>query len=760
MATQRNDCNPSDNFAKAMNDVRVGGLSIRRAAKKWGLKRTTLQDRLSGLVENGRRRGPPPFLTNHEESQFVDWLIELANRGFGVSKDSLLGAVKTFIDKDGRVTPFKDNKPGNKWFRSFVKRNLQVKLRKARPLEKKRAKISKEDVDAWFHRFEAFLVEKNLANKPSQIWNCDETGFDMQGRPGNIIGPSDRKQAPYRILPGSREHVTVLPCFNACGQWMPPYFLFPGKRIPATYNPLEGGIEGSVFSMTDSGYMDTQTFYMWFANHFVPNLPPARPVVLLIDGHDSHLNLELFQLAEKNGIYLYSLLQNATHLVQPADVGLFGPMKKSWYKEVRNFAQRNPNTDITKKNFCAVFKASWEEVMSPSILVNAFRKSGIYPLDRKQISNEQLVCTMPSSSESAPPPVSTCYSRSSRGAVQAFEALEAALTTPSKRKYRRRITENYNLEGSPTFSAWQKLYCSIQEPSASGEVQNNGEPTATAASSTNVTPTTPLPPSTSTAANPARSACPITVASSASVVSSTSVTHSASVTPSTGVAPSVPPVSTSVTPPSTSAVGVQHIVGAESSLCQIHSSATVLREILTYPTLEVNGPAKRKNAKRRIPNFVSGPESMKILLDEKLKKARQLAEKQKKLQEREKKKEERHKKLEEEKLRKEQRKKEIADRKKKDQEKPVNKRKRKSTKSQSRGNRGKTWRESVANLNDGQDDVCNICLQEYLPTDDENNPWVLCDGCQSWMHIDCVPFGVDIATINRNESFFCHACSL
>ena len=151
---------------------------------------------------------------------------------------------------------------------------------------------------------------------------------------------------------------------------------------------------------------------------------------------------------------------------------------------------------------------------------------------------------------------------------------------------------------------------------------------------------------------------------------------------------------------------------------------------------------------------------MKILLDEKLKKARQLAEKQKKLQEREKKKEERHKKLEEEKLRKEQRKKEIADRKKKDQEKPVNKRKRKSTKSQSRGNRGKTWRESVANLIDGQDDVCNICLQEYLPTDDENNPWVLCDGCQSWMHIDCVPFGVDIATINRNESFFCHACSL
>lgn len=98
-----------------------------------------------------------------------------------MSKDSLFQAFKKFLDKDGRPTPFKDNKPGNKWFHGFIKRNPQVKVRKARPFEKKRAKISKDDVDAWFDDFEDFLAAKNLANEPSQIWNCDETGFDMQG---------------------------------------------------------------------------------------------------------------------------------------------------------------------------------------------------------------------------------------------------------------------------------------------------------------------------------------------------------------------------------------------------------------------------------------------------------------------------------------------------------------------------------------------------------------------------------------------------
>ena len=82
---------------------------------------------------------------------------------------SLLNTVKTFLDKDGRKTPFQDNKPGNKWFRSLVKRNPRVKL----------------------------------ADKPSQIWKSDQTGFDMQALAGNVVGPTERKEVPFCVLPGS-----------------------------------------------------------------------------------------------------------------------------------------------------------------------------------------------------------------------------------------------------------------------------------------------------------------------------------------------------------------------------------------------------------------------------------------------------------------------------------------------------------------------------------------------------------------------------
>ena len=76
--------------------------------------------------------------------------------------------------------------------------------------------------------------------------------------------------------------------------------------------------------------------------------------------------------------------------MQPADLGLFGSMKRSWYKSVREYTQQNPNTDITKKNFCSVLKSTWEDVMRPSILTDAFRKSGIYLLDKGEVSKGLL----------------------------------------------------------------------------------------------------------------------------------------------------------------------------------------------------------------------------------------------------------------------------------------------------------------------------------------------------------------------------------
>ena len=185
-----------------------------------------------------------------------------------------------------------------------------------------------------------------------------------------------------------------------------------------------------------------------------------------------------------------------------------------------------------------------------------------------------------------------------------------------------------------------------------------------------------------------------------------------------------------------------------SSFSQTTPSSSVLDDILVYPSAPEN--TKKSVNKVQIPNFMTSETSMKILLDQKLKKAREMAEKQKRLKEREEKREAKKKETE--------RKKKEIERKKKEREQK--KREREQTRREKEQNTKKKRRNIEVNSDDEvyNENICKVYLVGYEPTDDELLPWVMCDKCNMWMHIDCVPCGVDMTPIENDEQFFCHSC--
>ena len=137
------------------------------------------------------------------------------------------------------------------------------------------------------------------------------------------------------------------------------------------------------------------------------------------------------------------------------------------------------------------------------------------------------------------------------------------------------------------------------------------------------------------------------------------------------------------------------------------------------------------------------------MLDEKLKKARDVAAKQKKLREKEEKREAKKREQEEKKRK--------IEEKKREKENKAPAKKRKVTKAKQDG---RQWREELsATLRRENENICKLCLVNYDPSDDENMPWVQCDDCKGWMHICCVPISVDTTAIENNEPFFCHECA-
>ena len=63
--------------------------------------------------------------------------------------------------------------------------------------------------------------------------------------------------------------------------------------------------------------------------------------MLFLDGHGSHISFDLIELARSNNVDLFRLPAHTSHIMQPMDLGVFGPFKASWSREVEDFMKKS-----------------------------------------------------------------------------------------------------------------------------------------------------------------------------------------------------------------------------------------------------------------------------------------------------------------------------------------------------------------------------------------------------------------------------------
>lgn len=90
-----------------------------------------------------------------------------------------------------------------------------------------------------------------------------------------------------------------------------------------------------------------------------------------MDGHKSHVSLELSKFCAEKQIILYCFLANATNVLRPADVGVFRSFKANWRTTVREWKQSNPNKTLSKTNFTPVFKKAFDAAIDYTKIQNA-----------------------------------------------------------------------------------------------------------------------------------------------------------------------------------------------------------------------------------------------------------------------------------------------------------------------------------------------------------------------------------------------------
>lgn len=384
----------------------AGGMSKKGAAKKFRVPKATIQFRLSDKFKK-TSLGPAPVLRQDEEVLLVTWLKECQRKGQPRRAEDLRLSVKEILDKSKRPNPFKDNKPGEGWYKAFLRRHPDLCIRVAEEVTKASSCVSKDNIVKWFEDVKNSLKEENkleILEDPNRLFNCDETGFSLNPANGKVIAAKGDRFV-YEIDKGpAKTNITVLYCLSASGVVVPPLIVYPYTRIPTeVFQSVvdAAGDEDWGIGSSENGWMTSEVFYEYVGKHFNSFLIKKgikKPVILFVDGHKTHLTYHLSKLCVELGIVLVVLYPNATRILQPCDVGVFRPLKAAWQRETLSWYRENPAENITKVIFASILKKVLKQI-SPATAANSFKACGLYPFDSSSINFAKCLGTSSGSSK-------------------------------------------------------------------------------------------------------------------------------------------------------------------------------------------------------------------------------------------------------------------------------------------------------------------------------------------------------------------------
>lgn len=111
---------------------------------------------------------------------------------------------------------------------------------------------------------------------------------------------------------------------NAGGDKLPPLNVFKGRNIWDTWiAPDEATLPGTSYAASPNEWMKTENFVNYFIKTFMAHAVPERPILLLYDGHSTHLDPRLIDAAIENQIIILKLPPHSSHLLQPMDLAFF-----------------------------------------------------------------------------------------------------------------------------------------------------------------------------------------------------------------------------------------------------------------------------------------------------------------------------------------------------------------------------------------------------------------------------------------------------
>lgn len=320
-------------------------------------------------------------LNKDEEKEIAAWVIDVSKRGFPISQSELKDCVQLYLNKAGRKTKFKENRPGHKWVKAFTNRHSILSVWMAENVHKSRASVTATKIRNWFSQVIEDMKEDKIdvaiLSDPRRVFNLGECAFYLNPTDQNVIARKGHRGV-YNTS-SSKQCLTLFFGGNAIGESPPPLILHRNQRVPRS---VSNNIPPSVvMDHSSTGWMTAQSLNEYISgpfNNWIKKQNIRMPVALFIDGNSSHMTLPLWQFCKENGIILIALLPNSTHLTQPLDVGIIPTLRSLWINRRAQWNFNNNGKNFQSAHFAPLLKEVIDALKrDTNVFPNAFRACGM-----------------------------------------------------------------------------------------------------------------------------------------------------------------------------------------------------------------------------------------------------------------------------------------------------------------------------------------------------------------------------------------------
>lgn len=353
------------------------GQSLRQAANQSGVPKTTLIRRIQGAQPRNIAFSDHQRLSPTQEGHLAEWVRVQAALGLPPTHQQLKDFAERILQVHGDRQPL-----GKNWVQSFIKRNPSVRVHRSRAIDSQRVNgASTNIIRPWFKHL---AIPEIMAIKAANRYNMDETGI-LEGRGSNglVLGSSEARSIRKK-QPGSRAWTSLIECISATGKALPPLVIYKGKSVQQQWFPLDlTPFDSWRFTATDNGWTSDPTALEWLKGVFIPFTQPYDPHearLLILDGHGSHETTEFMYMCFENKIHLVFLPPHSSHVLQPLDQSVFGPLKTAYKKELGNLSQWDAGTVVGKRNFLVCYGKARNAALTSKNIISGWKWTGLWPV--------------------------------------------------------------------------------------------------------------------------------------------------------------------------------------------------------------------------------------------------------------------------------------------------------------------------------------------------------------------------------------------